>query len=226
MARRHLSARTAGLPAWVVLTQLFIGLGWLRAVTEKLIDPAWWNGAAIHAFVEDHEGLAVGWYQPFVDTVVSPRALLVALVVMAAQLVAGLSLVTGRKAAVGVGVGMFLNLHFLAAGAVDPSAFYLLAQGALALWMAERASTPAVLRRLETAAVSAAVLAAVSLPFITTLHPAEVIEDPAVMFAFGGSLSAVAALLARNSLGAGSAPGRVAATLPPARQAAPHRQHR
>ena len=32
-----------------------------------------------------------------------------------------------------------MNLNFIAAGAVDPSIFYVLAQGAVALWLAERA---------------------------------------------------------------------------------------
>ena len=36
----RMSDRVAGLPAWVVLIQLFIGLGWLRAVAEKLINPS------------------------------------------------------------------------------------------------------------------------------------------------------------------------------------------
>ncbi len=91
---------------------------------------------------------------------------------------------------------MFLNLHFMAAGAVTPSAFYLLGQGALALWACERAMSRTRARALRLAAGVAAFAVGVNIPFISTLHPAHVIEDPAVMFTFGGALAALTCLLA------------------------------
>ncbi len=188
--------RVAGLPSWVVVTQLFIGFGWLRAVAEKTIDPGWWTGAVIKDFVITHQDATLGWYQPFIDAVVTPAAPMVALLVVAFQLAAGLSLATGRRIGLGLGVGMFLNMHFLAAGAVTPSAFYLLAQGAIALWIAEQAPTFTSMKRLGLVAAGAMFLAGLSLPFISTVHPAHVIEDPAVMFAFGGTLATLACLLA------------------------------
>ncbi|NNE96757.1 MAG: hypothetical protein HKN24_12090 [Acidimicrobiales bacterium] len=196
--RQLVAERVAGLPAWVLLTQLFIGFGWLRAAAEKLIDPDWWTGGVIDAFVSTHYEGFLGWYQPFLDAVVTPAAPLIALVVVAAQLVAGMSLTTGRRLGLGLAVGMFLNLHFLAAGAVTPSAFYLLAQGALALWLAERSPTARSARALRVVSTVAMFLAGLSVPFISTVHPEHVIDDPAVMFAFGGVLATVACLLAHE----------------------------
>lgn len=193
------SKRLAGYPSWVILTQLFIGFGWLRAVAEKVIDQAWWTGGVITDFVGDHETVMLGWYQPFVEAVVSPAPQLIALIVVLGQLGAGLSLATGKRLGLGLGIGMFLNLHFLAAGAVTPSAFYLLAQGALALWLAERRPTIGALRGLGIAACLAIFLAGLSMPSIATVHPAHVIEDPAMMFAFGGALASLACVIAIES---------------------------
>jgi hypothetical protein len=191
--------RVAGLPSWVVLTQLFIGLGWLRAVAEKVIEPGWWTGHVIDDFVVDHQHATLGWYQPFVEGVVTPAAPVIALAVVLGQLVAAISLTTGKRLLLGLSVGMFLNLNFLAAGAVTPSAFYLLAQGAIALWMAELKPSAAATRALGAVAATAIFLAAASLPFVSTVHPHDVIEDPAVMFAFGGSLAAAACWLASHT---------------------------
>lgn len=188
--------RFAGQPAWVVLTSLFIGLGWLRAVAEKLIDPRWWRGDVLEQFIAEHADTTLGWYEPFLDSAVLPLAPVVAAVVVLGQLAAGASLVTGRRLAVGLSIGMFLNLHFMAAGAVTPSAFYLLAQGALVLWLSERATGTGNIRALRIAAAVGAFVVGVNVPFISTLHPAEVIEDPAVMFSFAGALAALTCLLA------------------------------
>ena len=62
--RALLDERTAGLPVWVVVTQVFLGLGWLRAAAEKLISGGWWRGEAIEAFLAEHEAQTLGWYQP------------------------------------------------------------------------------------------------------------------------------------------------------------------
>ena len=197
--RALVADRTTGLPAWVVLTQLFIGLGWLRAATEKLIDSSWWNGSGITSFLAEHDGLTVGWYEPILDVVVTPRLGLVAVAVMIAQFVVGLSLVSGRFVRSALAVGIFLNLNFLAAGAVNPSAFYLLSQGAIALWLVEQGRTaPRTPALLTTTAIVAATLGVISMPYVTTLHPAEVIDDPAIMLVLGGILAMVGCDLAHR----------------------------
>lgn len=199
-AGRIAAARVGGLPAWVVVTQFFIGLGWLRAVAEKVIDPEWWTGGVITHFVFVHGDTTLAWYQPFVEAVILPAAPLIAPVVVVGQLVAGASLVTGRRMGLGLAAGIFLNLHFLASGAVAPSAFYLLAQGALVLWMAEQTLTLVSVKRLQLVAAIAAALVGFNLPFISTLHPAAVIDDPAIMLVFGGVLTALGCVLVARTV--------------------------
>lgn len=200
--RTLLAERFSAQPAWVLVTELFIGFGWLRAAVEKMIDPGWWNGDVIDGFVDSHLDASLGWYTPFASGVVLPGALLVAVVVVVAQLVAAAGLLSGRRLGLSLAVGIFLNLHFMAAGAVNPSAFYLLAQGALVLWLAERRPTFAMKRKLGLAAVAAAVLALISVPFISTIQPALVIEDPAIMYVTAGVLTVLACVRASSSISA------------------------
>ena len=217
-ALRFAADRVDGQPAWVVLTSLFIGLGWLRAAAEKLIDPQWWRGEALEQFVAEHADTTLGWYEPFLDSVVLPLAPVIAAVVVLGQLIAGVSFVTGRRLTVGLTIGMFLNAHFMAAGAVTPSAFYLLGQGALALWLCEGTATRSRTRALQIAAAVGAFAAGLNVPFISTLHPAEVIEDPAVMFAFTGALAALTCLLAARPDATALGPVPEPASAPPPRR--------
>ncbi len=177
--RSLIDERIFGLPIWVVITQLFLGLGWLRAAVEKLISTGWWRGDVIRMFLIDRQDQTLGWYQPFVDLVVSPLAAVVAAVVLVSQAAIGLSFLSGRFVGPALLAGMLLNLHFIAAGAVNPSAFYLVMQGAIALWLAERTVAERRTSRILVAtAALGAVLAALSLPFISTVDPHGVIEDP------------------------------------------------
>ncbi len=179
------------MPAWVVLVQLFIGMGWARAATEKVIDPAWWNGTVLTEFVAAHRGTPLGWYGPFLENVVAPNVLMVSAVVLIAQVFAAFALVSGQTLLPGLAVGVLLNLNFVAAGAVNPSIFYLICQVGLVLWAIERngAAGKRPLRLLATVSVA---LAVVNAPFVATLSPAGVIEDPAIILVTLGLLTAIA----------------------------------
>lgn len=197
----RLLARATEVPPWVAVTQLFFGLGWLRAVAAKVIDPAWWTGDVIRAFVADHAALTLPWLSPFLSSFVVPLAPLVAVLVVVAQAAVGTALVTNRAVTPALVVGSLLNLVFLAAGAVAPSAFYLVAQGAVMLWrLGRRPPSRSLSRGLQVATAAAAVLAVISVPFIGTLHPADVINDPAIMLATLGGLVAVATELTHRAL--------------------------
>ena len=188
--------RFAGQPAWAAVTEIFIGLGWLRAAASKVIDPGWWSGDYLAGFLTIHADETLGWYQPFVDYLVAPNLAMVALIVLVLQVAVAASLLLGRWRPMGLGVGIAMNLHFVAAGAVNPSAFYLLAQGALALWLVERWSRRRTEATLPAVAATGVAVAGFNLPFIRTLHPAEVIDDPAIMFITLGALTALACVLA------------------------------
>jgi thiosulfate dehydrogenase [quinone] large subunit len=179
-------------PPWVLLTRLFFGLGWLRAATEKLIDPYWWNGAGIQTFLVDHDDSRLAWYRPFVDHVIEPHLDTVVVLVVALQLAAGLALLRGRNPGAALAAGIFLNINFVAVGAVSPSAFYLVAQGALVLWLVEQRPEPVYRRALLGGTCLLILIGLVGTPLIRTLQPAEVIDDPAMMLLVLGSLSAVA----------------------------------
>ena len=110
-----------------------------------------------------------------------------------------MSFVRGRFVGFALAVGVLMNLNFMAAGAVNPSAFYLVIQGTIALWLAERTRAGQRAGRALTAtAVAGAGLAALSVPYISTLHPHGVVEDPAVMMVMGGALTVVGCGLAHR----------------------------
>ena len=191
LARR--ATRIEGTPAWVLFIRLFIGIGWLRAVAEKVIEPAWRDGTEIIAFVDGYSVWTLGWYRPIVDNLVVPNVRIVLVLLIAGQIFAAATLLSGRLLKYGIGVGILMNLNFLVAGSVDPNVFYLLAQGAIAFWIAE--SGPASkwrLRSLSIVAIAIYVLAMISIPSITTLHPTRVLIDPAMMFVFLGLAAIVA----------------------------------
>ncbi|MFV0257230.1 MAG: hypothetical protein ACK5PP_02110, partial [Acidimicrobiales bacterium] len=165
---------------WMLITMLFFGLGWSRAAAEKVIDPAWWNGSRLADFVADHTDHALGWYRPFLVGFVGDHTVTVAAVVVVLQLVAAVTLLTGWRLEAGLAAGMLFNLHFPAAGAVNPSAFYLIGQGAVALALCQATGRPSH-RILLAAEIGVVALAVASAPSLRTLHPAEVIEDPAAM---------------------------------------------
>lgn len=180
--RQLWAVRTIGLPPWVLLTQLFIGLGWLRAAAEKTIDPSWWFGWPVEAFIDEHGATTLGWYRPIIDRIVEPNAPLIAIVVVVLQFGAAFSLLSGRRVGCGLAAGIFLNLNFVAIGAVNPSAFYLVIQLALVLWLTERVRHRVAVRRcLGLTRLAVLILAVISLPFVSTMHPQEVIDDPAIM---------------------------------------------
>ncbi len=213
-----ISKRIKGLPAWVLLTQLFIGLGWLRAAGEKVIDPEWWDGTTIGGFIAINYQTTLGWYRPLIDNFIGPNAEIIAVVVVIAQIAVAASLLSGRYLGYGLGLGIFLNLNFLIIGGVNPSVFYLLAQGSLALWLAENAfpggamfATDAeanaalvkrVSRSLSAAAFGAYALAAMSIPYIRKVEPSEIMRDPAIMLGLFAVLTVLGCDQAyRNSIG-------------------------
>jgi hypothetical protein len=121
-------------------------------------------------------------------------------VVLLAQLAFAGALLTGRAVGWALAGALSLNIAFVAIGAVNPSAFYLIGQGAVALWLVGRLRAGSVLSgglRWMTAAGVA--LSVVSLPFISTVHPATAIDDPAVMLTLVGGLTALAGELTHRA---------------------------
>lgn len=189
---RLLEQRLRGHPAWVVVIELFLGLGWLRAAIAKIISPEWWRGEVIVEFATEHADLTLPWYAPVIEHVISPTVRVVAFATIALQLTIAVALLTGYRLAFGLLLAIALNVNIIVAGGVSPSIFYLIMEAALVMWLFERATPSDLARRLlQWVLVGAALVMIVSVPFIETLDPAEVIDDPGnVLATFGLCLGA------------------------------------
>ena len=80
--------------------RLFIGLGWIRAGTEKIVSEQWISGEILNNY--------------FIG-----------------QLLAGVSIFFGIFCNIGLLGGLFMNLNFILAGSINPSAFYMIIQSVL-----------------------------------------------------------------------------------------------
>jgi uncharacterized membrane protein YphA (DoxX/SURF4 family) len=173
----------------VVLTlpmRVFLAVGWLRAGVEKLIDGHWWNGDKLHAFLDRHQHDSVGFWRPFLD-VVDRMAPLVAFIVMATEIIIGIAIGLGVSLRAALRWGVLLNVVFVAAGEVNPSAFYLVMEIAMLAAIADgvigNQPTRPSSRSLWLAAACFA-SALVYTPYVHDIEPAGMIHDPALMLSF------------------------------------------
>jgi thiosulfate dehydrogenase (quinone) large subunit len=208
--------------AYLLPVRWFIGIGWLRSAVEKLLDPAWHDGDVLLTFLatEGERGaLAFPELGQFVQSVVEPSAPLVAGFVLALQLLCGAGILVGTftNAALLIGIGM--NLSFMAAGAPNPSAFYILIQlvlflsnvGAIvgfdgralarrrSLLIAARAQQSDVDRAdrwsLGVLCCVFAVISSFAFAHGTDFSPAGSVTDPAVVMGLVTALAALMVLL-------------------------------
>lgn len=175
--------------------RLFLALGWIRAGVEKLISADWWNGTELQGFLAEYSPDMLPFLRPLSESVGTTTAVGLSAVVLLAELMIGFCLVTARGIGKALVAASLLNLAFVALGAVTPSAFYLVLQLTLLLALvAERPAPP--LPWLVGAIVGCLGIAASSAPFVRTLHPHEVIEDPAMMLVTLSLLIAATAFVA------------------------------
>lgn len=121
---------------WLLPVRAFIGLGWLRAGAEKLVDPGWLSGESLSAFLAEQraEGQVVfPFYDGLIAAVFLPHAQSLSWLLLIGQLLAGLAIVAGCLSAAALLGSLFMNLNFLLVGEPNPSAFYLVIQLALLL---------------------------------------------------------------------------------------------
>lgn len=190
-------ARLVSVPAWVLIVEIFIGAGWLRAFTEKLISLDWWRGETLAGFLVETDAARVPWFHLVTDVVVWPNLTVISGLVAGAQLLIGGALLAGRFRVPALLGGMALNVAFVLAGAVNPSVFYLVAQLALLLWVIERPETPRAGLLASLVGVAGLAIAGSAALAIGTVHPGHVIEDPGAVLVFLGALAAVGAERAR-----------------------------
>ena len=169
--------------------RLFLAAGWLRAGAEKLIDPQWWNGNDLRKFLTAQHNEALPFFRPIMDRLIAPGAQTVAIVVVITQLACGLAIAIGKPLRLALRWVFLLNVVFIMAGRVNPSAFYLVMEIVLLFAIADgtigvRPTTPSW--RTMAAAGTSAVLAIAVAPYIRRIEPSKVIEDPAMMLVFLG----------------------------------------
>lgn len=216
--------------AYLLPLRVFIGLGWLRAATEKIVDPGWYDGTELTAFLEQQLGWsqeAFPFYGALMEGIFLPGATALGIVVILAQLFAGVSILAGYYTNAGLLVGLVMNVNFVLAGAVDPSTFYIVIQlvlffggagAVLSVDAARGAETHGPLltapghdaggrgaqhQRVYGAIAAVCLLFAVAMaPYVSTLAPATVVEDPAmilvVLALFGAGASATSAVGSRE----------------------------
>ena len=209
--------------AYLVPLRLFIGLGWLRACAEKVLDPGWRDGASLVAFLRDRVlagEVAFPWYETLIAQVFLPHAAPLALLIVFGQFLAGVAIAAGGLTNAALLGGLFMNLNFLLAGAPNPSTFYIVIQVALLLTnagaifgldarLAKTIHTPLLValpiaeRRprdwrtpiLPIGAISV-ITAVYALAYVTDWSPAGSVEDPAMIVAILALLSLTWAAIA------------------------------
>lgn len=183
---RWLNDRYGSLPAWLLLVQIFLAAGWLRAASAHGLSMDWWTGVEISEFRREHRATAIEWYQQVMlaGPVTWAPAAIAAVVLLTQIAVAGL-LAFNTRILLALALGAFLNVNFVLAGAVDPSAFYLVLGSALAIWHVDASLTSTRIWWLTlTSTVVGFTLVGSLAPQVTTVDPATVIEDPAMVLTF------------------------------------------
>lgn len=180
--------------------RIFLAAGWLRAGAEKLIDRNWWSGAKLDSFLTQQHDQAIAFFRPVMDHAIDPAHTFIAFVVMATQLLCGVAIALGVKLRLALRWAFLLNVTFILAGRVNPSAFYLVMETVMLFAIADGTlgrNHTAPSGRSFIAAGAAAAISLVFVPYIRTIEPAKVIEDPAMMLAFLGAVTSVTFVVRR-----------------------------
>ena len=120
--------------AYLFPLRLFIGIGWVRAGLEKLIEAGWQDGSSLVAFFNQQVSgghVSFPFYQDMIRDLFAPYALSLSWAIMIGQLLVGVSVLAGFFTNFALLCGLFMNFNFIFAGQVNPSAFYVVIQIAL-----------------------------------------------------------------------------------------------
>ena len=110
--------------AFLLPLRFFIGLGWLRAGVEKLIDPAWTSGDKLTNFFQtqiESNMVYFPFYENLIQGLFEPGALAMSWVVLIGELLAGVAILTGTVTNLALLGALFMNANFVLAGVVDDS---------------------------------------------------------------------------------------------------------
>lgn len=117
--------------AYLLPLRLFMGLGWLRTGVEKAMQADWLSGELL-AHKLSHQVSAGEVYFPFYEMLVNdlflPNVLLMSWIILIAEFAVGLGIMFGTFTNGALLGALFMNLNFVMAGWVNPSAFYIIIQ--------------------------------------------------------------------------------------------------
>jgi len=189
--------RVLEIPPAVLFLQLFLALGWMRAAVAKLLSSTWWDGTELREFAATHSADSIDWYGPFLTEVLVPLHPVVSILVVAMQLTIALAFITGVTPPIGTGLGLFLSVNFVLAGAPNPGVFYLVLHVVLLLWwFTAYESSRRTIAQLRMIFLTSVALATAALPSVSTVTPEHVIDDPAMVLLSTSSVLAVSAFVA------------------------------
>jgi thiosulfate dehydrogenase [quinone] large subunit len=120
--------------AYLLPVRVFIGIGWLRAFTEKFVESGWHNGTSLTTFFTQQlnsDAVAFPFYKSVIFHLFLPHAEVLGYTIMLGELVVGLAILAGIFSSAALLGGIFMNLNFLLAGVPNPTTFYIVIQVAL-----------------------------------------------------------------------------------------------
>ncbi len=117
--------------AYLLPLRIFIGIGWIRASLEKIIEVGWYDGSALSDFLQAHlesGAMVFPFYRSLVENIFLPNAFAMSWIIMIGQFLVGVAMLVGFFTNFALLWGLFMNLNFILAGEVNPSAFYVVIQ--------------------------------------------------------------------------------------------------
>ena len=117
--------------AYLLPIRLFIGIGWIRASLEKFTTSGWPQGIVLKNFLHQHlssGSVVFPFYKNLIANLFAPNALILSWIIMVGQLLVGLAILSGTLTGFALLWGVFMNLNFILAGEITPSAFYIVIQ--------------------------------------------------------------------------------------------------
>ena len=122
--------------SFLIPMRIFLGSVWMRAGLEKVLSDKWFSGEELTIYLSQQIAsgiIQVPGYMHLIETLFMPQAQLLSWIVVVGQLMTGLGILLGVLTNAALIGGLFMNINFVLAGSINPSAFYIVMQTVLFL---------------------------------------------------------------------------------------------
>ncbi len=175
-------ARYRAVPLAVLVPQAFLAVAWIRSAVGHAFEDDWWTGEQILKFVEECGELGLPFYAFLAELILQPLAPLFAVVVVVAQAGLGALLLGNIQPRATALASIFLSANFVMGGQVNPSVFYIIMALVVLFRSIDDGPSLAGWRTFSWQSLVLLVLVVLLCgPFVRTMHPIEVIDDPAIV---------------------------------------------